>query len=84
MQLRKYGELIRLCEQTLGSAEMNCSATSVNGRLSTMDCSDVQKNPSFSLWRWQLIIKSYFSLGRLEEALDILKNQEESISTTKK
>ncbi|PSR90167.1 DnaJ subfamily C member like [Actinidia chinensis var. chinensis] len=76
--LRKYEELIRLCEQTLGSA------ISVNGRLTTMDCSDVQKNPSFSLWRWQLIIKSYFSLGRLEEALDFLKKQEESISTTKK
>ncbi|GFZ20709.1 heat shock protein DnaJ with tetratricopeptide repeat-containing protein [Actinidia rufa] len=82
--LRKYKELIRLCEQTVGSAEMNCSAKSVNGRLTTLDCSDIQKNPSFSLWRWQLIIKSYFSLGRLEEALDFLKNQGESISTTKK
>ncbi|XP_057483978.1 uncharacterized protein LOC130770508 [Actinidia eriantha] len=82
--LRKYKELIRLCEQTVGSAEMNSSAKSVNGRLTTLDCSDVQKNPSFSLWRWQLIIKSYFSLGRLEEALDFLKNQGESISTTKK
>ncbi|GMP87840.1 hypothetical protein CsSME_00040052 [Camellia sinensis var. sinensis] len=81
--LRKYEEMIQLCEQTLGSAEMNCFAVvSADGHITNLDSSDVRKPPSFRLWRWRLIIQSYFYLGRLEEALEFLKKQEESVSTT--
>ncbi|XP_028121126.1 uncharacterized protein LOC114318429 [Camellia sinensis] len=81
--LRKYEEMIQLCEQTLGSAEMNCSAVvSADGHITNLDSSDARKPPSFRLWRWRLIIQSYFYLGRLEEALEFLKKQEESVSTT--
>ncbi|THF95699.1 hypothetical protein TEA_025292 [Camellia sinensis var. sinensis] len=77
--LRKYEEMIQLCEQTLGSAEMNCSAVvSADGHITNLDSSDARKPPSFRLWRWRLIIQSYFYLGRLEEALEFLKKQEES------
>lgn len=73
-QLRKYEELIQLCEQTLGFAEMNYHAI-------IADCHSL--NASFRVWRLRLSIKSYFYLGRLEEALDFLKKQEESVSTNK-
>lgn len=72
--LRKYDELIQLCEQTLGFAEMNCPAISADS---------YSLNASFRVWRLRLSIKSYFYLGRLEEALDYLKKQEESVSTNK-
>ncbi|XAR60345.1 hypothetical protein NMG60_11033675 [Bertholletia excelsa] len=81
--LRKYEDLIQLCEQTLVSAEMNCSTISSDGHSTNMDCSDMQKISSFRLWRWHLITKSYFYLGRLEEALDFLKKQEGSVSSTR-
>ncbi|CAK9187686.1 unnamed protein product [Ilex paraguariensis] len=76
--LRKYEEVIQLCEQTLNSAGSNTLTTracqSVN-----LDSSDLQRSSSFRLWRWSLIVKSYFHLGRLEEALDFLKKQEGSL-----
>ncbi|XP_052185716.1 uncharacterized protein LOC127797154 isoform X2 [Diospyros lotus] len=84
LMLRRYEELIQLCEQTLGSAEMNCSVISGDKNLTDLDHIDVEKNLSFRLWRWHLTIKSYFYLGKLDEALDFVKKQEESISTTKK
>lgn len=74
--LGKYEELIRLCEQTLASAEMNHTAVSADDA-SDMVSSDSQKDLLLRLWRCRLIIKSYFCLGRLEAVLDFLKKQEE-------
>uniref|UniRef100_A0A5B7BJ91 J domain-containing protein n=1 Tax=Davidia involucrata TaxID=16924 RepID=A0A5B7BJ91_DAVIN len=81
--LRKYEEVIQLCEQTLCSAEMNSPASGPDGDLAQLNGSDIQQITSFRLWRWRLIVKSYFYLGRLEEALDFLKKQEESGSGSK-
>ncbi|KAI8526133.1 hypothetical protein RHMOL_Rhmol13G0285100 [Rhododendron molle] len=74
LMLRKYEELIQLCEQTLVFAEMNYHAIIADSH---------SLNASFRVWRLRLSIKSYFYLGRLEEALDFLKKQEESVSTKK-
>ncbi|KAK6941774.1 DnaJ domain [Dillenia turbinata] len=79
--LRKYDEVIRLCEQTLNFAEKNFSS----------DMTDDQsggtkgKEGSFiSSWRLQLISRCYFHLGRLDLALDMLEKQEQAGSISKK
>lgn len=69
LMLGKYEELIRLCEQTLVSAERNHGAD---------DASDMESSDALRLWRWRFIIKSYFCLGRLEDVLDFLNKQENS------
>ncbi|KAI3696681.1 hypothetical protein L6452_29158 [Arctium lappa] len=55
--LRRYEQVIQMCEQTLSSAETETPTSS-------------------SSWRPNLIVKSYFYLGRLEEALEFIKKQE--------
>jgi DnaJ family protein C protein 7 len=68
--LRKYEQVIQFCEQTLNSAESNSSV-------------DTNLDESM-LWRCHLIVKSYFYLGKLEEALVFLKKQDESLCMKKR
>lgn len=75
--LRKYEEVIQFCEQTLGSAEKNSLALTSDGKLANANVTECLKNWSFRVWRWRMIFKSYFHLGRLEQALDFLAKQEE-------
>ncbi|WJZ89707.1 hypothetical protein VitviT2T_008905 [Vitis vinifera] len=75
--LRKYEEVIQLCEQTLGSAEKNSPTLGSDGHLANLDGSGLSKDSSFRLWRVRLIFKSYFYLGRLEDALTLLEKQKE-------
>ncbi|KAI3687798.1 hypothetical protein L1987_81501 [Smallanthus sonchifolius] len=49
----------------------------------TSDEADTPTNSSSRLWRSHLIIKSYFYLGRLDEALEFIKKQENSDHITK-
>ncbi|XP_052175139.1 uncharacterized protein LOC127789991 [Diospyros lotus] len=74
LMLQRYEEVIQLCEQTLVIAEKNFSM--VVGDNNKVDCGPKYNNSSIRLWRWRLISKSYFHLGKLEVALDFLEKQE--------
>lgn len=76
--LRRYEEVIRLCGQTMEAAEKNSSLV-VDGQSSSLEASDrseLLKCYSFRIWRYSLIFKSNFYLGKLEEAVDFLEKQE--------
>ncbi|KAK7285648.1 hypothetical protein RJT34_20425 [Clitoria ternatea] len=68
--LQKYDAAIQLCEQSQHLAEKNFTlANNVDDFNSSM-C------PSYSgvkLWRWSLISKCYFHLGRLQASLNVLE-----------
>lgn len=78
-QMRRYDEVIKLCEKTLGSAEKNSPL--VDTAVSS-DGSELSKYLYFRLWRCRLIFKSYFHLGKLEEGLSSLEKQEEKVFNT--
>ncbi|XP_043725168.1 uncharacterized protein LOC122671794 isoform X2 [Telopea speciosissima] len=82
--LRKYEEVIQLCEITLDSAERNSVAGSSGCQLVKMDSSKSNKDSAERLWRVYLISKSYFYLGKLEEALDLLEKHEILRTTVEK
>lgn len=65
LQLQKYEDVIQLCGQNLGAF------------ISKFDGSDPQKGSWSQIWCWSLIVKAHFYAGRLEEALDFLRKQEE-------
>ncbi|CAL5423178.1 unnamed protein product [Camellia sinensis] len=75
LMLQRYEEVIQLCEQTLVFAEKNFAMVTGDNNLVNVDGLEY-KNSSIKLWRWLLISKSYFYLGRLDEALDLLEKQE--------
>lgn len=70
LMLRKYEEVVQLCEQTLESAERNSLSKDKDG-------SESIKSYPLNHWRWGLVSKSYFYLGRLEEALELLEKREQ-------
>ncbi|KAI4340532.1 hypothetical protein MLD38_025358 [Melastoma candidum] len=59
--LQKYEEVIQLCEDTLDSAVKSCTL----GNVDSLDSSRL----NFKMWRCNLIFKSHFKLGRLEQGL---------------
>ncbi|KAL3850149.1 hypothetical protein ACJIZ3_012031 [Penstemon smallii] len=75
LMMKKYEELIQFCEQLLVSVESNF-LTSGHGH--SVEFHD--SNSKRRVWCWSLILKSYFYLGRLEEAIVFIKKQEESVS----
>ncbi|KAF8006969.1 hypothetical protein BT93_K1079 [Corymbia citriodora subsp. variegata] len=75
--LRKYDDVMKLCEQSLKFAEKNISALGGN-LLSNMVDSDRGGYSAVRLWRFFLMAKSYFCLGRLEEALELLEKIEQT------
>lgn len=81
-QMRRYEEVIELCEQTLGLSEKNSLPIDVHDMSANLDGSTISKYFYFRLWRCSVILKSYFHLGRLEEGLASLEKQDEMLSTT--
>ncbi|XP_058209283.1 uncharacterized protein LOC131322125 [Rhododendron vialii] len=75
LMLGRYEEVIRLCEQTLVFAELNVVSVAGDNNIDIVD-GPTYNNSSIRLWRWHLMAKSYFHLGRLEVALDLLEKQE--------
>nr|GMD84483.1 DnaJ homolog subfamily C member 7-like isoform X1 [Ipomoea batatas] len=67
-KLQKYDEAIKLCEQTLDFAEKNFALHDTEN-----------KNDSIRLWRWRIMSKSYYHLGKLTAALHLIKKQEQVI-----
>ncbi|XP_043691813.1 uncharacterized protein LOC122642418 isoform X2 [Telopea speciosissima] len=75
--LRKFEAVIQLYEQTLDSAERNSLTVSSDCQLENMSGSSKgNKSSAERLWQLHLTSKSYFYLGKLEEALDLLEKQE--------
>lgn len=77
MQLRKYEEVIQLCEKTFDSAEKNSLSFDSNGQIANLDSSSFSKDLTFRVWRCRMIFNSYFHLGKLEEAIAFLEKKEE-------
>nr|GMD19264.1 tpr repeat-containing thioredoxin ttl1 [Ipomoea batatas] len=80
LMLQKYEEAIQLCEQTFTSAELNTSPS--DSEPANLDASNKQRSDSHRFWRCLVTVKSYFHLGKLEEADNFLKKQEKSVSHT--
>lgn len=76
LQLRKYEEVIQLCEQTLSFAEKNFALAGNDEHLENKSGSTWKRKSCVRLWRSCLISKCYFHVGRLEIALDLLEKQE--------
>ncbi|TQE01851.1 hypothetical protein C1H46_012475 [Malus baccata] len=79
--LRRYEEVIELCEHTFSSAEKNNLSIETNDQAACSDGSEFSKYFYFRLWRCHMIVKSYFYLGKLEEGLASLEKHEEKVST---
>ncbi|KAI3871005.1 hypothetical protein MKW92_043388 [Papaver armeniacum] len=75
--LRRYEEVLQLCEQSLGSLLSNADGQSDNSNAHVS-----LKNSR--AWCWSLISKSYFYLGRLEEAVGFLDKIEQAGLVTEK
>ncbi|CAL4957247.1 unnamed protein product [Urochloa decumbens] len=73
--LQRYEEVIRLCEETLYAAERNslCLCPDKHSESNNLD----NNACSVKLWRYHLIAKSYFFLGKLEEAHLFLKKYDQ-------
>ncbi|XP_035545296.1 uncharacterized protein LOC108982058 isoform X2 [Juglans regia] len=77
--LHKYEEAIQLCEQSLSFAEKNCASLST---VANVESYGYEVYSTVRLWRWCLIPKCYFHLGRLEAALELLQKLEQAESIT--
>ncbi|KAI9083235.1 hypothetical protein K1719_034767 [Acacia pycnantha] len=82
--LGKFEEVIQLCDQTLGSAEKNFCSLDADGEVMNLDKSKLPKSFYFRLWRCSMKVKSYFHLGKLEEGLSSLEEQEKAVSSMNK
>ncbi|RDX72341.1 DnaJ-like subfamily C member 7, partial [Mucuna pruriens] len=82
--LYKYEEVIQLCDETLGSAEKNSYPLDADCKVRNLDSSQLSKGFYFRLWRCSMMLKSYFRLGKLEECLSLLEEQEEKVSAINK
>ncbi|KAL1199127.1 TPR repeat-containing thioredoxin TTL4 [Cardamine amara subsp. amara] len=77
LMLEKYEAAIKLCVQTIDLAEKNSLPVDT-------DSHDTPKDINFRIWRCHLMLKSYFHMGKLEEAIASLEKQEQLISATKR
>uniref|UniRef100_A0A7N1A778 J domain-containing protein n=1 Tax=Kalanchoe fedtschenkoi TaxID=63787 RepID=A0A7N1A778_KALFE len=75
LKLRKYEEVIQLSEQSLASAEINCRTLVGGTRLSNQDDPVISEHYYFRLWRYRVIVKSCFQLGKLEQAVELLEKE---------
>ncbi|XP_016463895.1 uncharacterized protein LOC107786894 [Nicotiana tabacum] len=77
--LRRYEEVIQLCEKTLEFAKSNALPSNSSYQSSKLDSAATEKSASSGIWCFSKIVKSYFYLGKLEEADTFMKNQEKSM-----
>nr|KJB35955.1 hypothetical protein B456_006G135000 [Gossypium raimondii] len=72
--LKRYEEAIQLCEQPLYVAQNSSSEAEIDKQITSTDgcgCYSIAM-----LWRWNLMSKSYFYMGKLEKALELLQKLE--------
>ncbi|TVU19134.1 hypothetical protein EJB05_35268, partial [Eragrostis curvula] len=70
LMLRRYEEVIQVCQESVNPAGRNSRLFKANGQPRNSTISE-------KTWRPYLICKSYFLSGKLEEALDLLKKHEQ-------
>lgn len=75
-QLRNFHEAIQMCEQTLEFAKKNEIVTKSDCQSKGADCSKSMEISHSKFWRWRITAKSYFYLGKLEEANELLQKHE--------
>lgn len=75
--LRRYEEVVKLCELTLHVAETKFSSVSSLNPLPSADGFDSDNYSLARVWRTHYISKAYFYMGKLEVALDLLQKQEQ-------
>ncbi|MCO5566348.1 hypothetical protein L7F22_020025 [Adiantum nelumboides] len=69
--LRRFEDVVQLCQKTLPPAEENHGALHHDGSF--------QKQSVFAnLWRWRMCGNALFQLGRLDESLSLLTRYEEA------
>ncbi|RDX72126.1 DnaJ-like subfamily C member 7, partial [Mucuna pruriens] len=78
---QKYDAAIQLCEQSQHLAEKNFVLAN---NAENSDSSLCDSYSSVKLWRWSLISKCYFHLGRLEASLNVLEKLQHSVSVANK
>ena len=83
-QLCRYEEVIQLCDETFGSAEKNSYPLDADCIVTDLDSAQLSKGFYFRLWRCSMMLKSYFHLGKLEEGLSMLEEQEDKVSAMNK
>ncbi|GAB2295567.1 hypothetical protein Dimus_029728 [Dionaea muscipula] len=71
--LRKYKEVIHLCQQTLDFAEKNFTGALPEKLVG--GCSGCQNISNSRFWRQDMVSKCYFHLGRLDSALSVFQKQ---------
>lgn len=71
--------MLQICEQSLSSSSLNA-----DGRSDNMGGPESIKNSWARVWCRSLIPKSYFCLGKLEEALGFLDKLEQTGFATEK
>ncbi|KAF7804056.1 DnaJ-like subfamily C member 7 [Senna tora] len=79
--LQKHDAVIQLCEQSLHLAEKNLALEN------SSENSNTSMHDSYlcvRLWRWSLISKCHFHLGRLETSLNILEKLQQDVSLNDK
>ncbi|CAH2072901.1 unnamed protein product [Thlaspi arvense] len=84
LMLEKYEASIKLCEQTVDLAGKNSLPVDANTLLANPDSRDTPKDINFRIWRCRLMLKSYFHMGKLEEAIASLEKQEQLLSAAKR
>ncbi|KAJ4839607.1 hypothetical protein Tsubulata_029635 [Turnera subulata] len=82
--MRKYDAVIQFCEQSYDSARNNSFPIDADYHLENLDGSKFGKDNPLGIWRSCLIFKSYFYLGKLEEAIGSLEKQEELDSLSRR
>ncbi|CAA7039857.1 unnamed protein product [Microthlaspi erraticum] len=84
LMLEKYEASIKLCEQTVDLAGKNSPPIDADKIVANSVSHDTPKDINFRIWRCRLMLKSYFQMGKLEEAIASLEKQEQLLSTTKR
>ena len=64
--------MVQICEQTLAIAEKNCGNINDSKRQS-----DEDRNRQLHLWRWSLMSRSYYHMGKFDMALSMLEKYEQ-------
>ncbi|KAK4272495.1 hypothetical protein QN277_021047 [Acacia crassicarpa] len=77
--LRKYDAAIQLCEESQCLAEKNSANNAENVNICTHD-----SNFCVRLWRWSLISKCHFHVGRLEASINCLEKLQQAVSLNNK
>ncbi|ESW04234.1 hypothetical protein PHAVU_011G078000 [Phaseolus vulgaris] len=84
LMLCRYDEVIHLCDKTLDSAEKNACPLDAGGEVTDLDNSQLSKGFYFRIWRCSMMLKACFHLGKFEEGLSLLEQQQEKMSAINK